>query len=172
MDKDIEVYLKDNNILMIMNKVSWPYKYNIDADEIWSMKMDVLWDCINKYDPQRGSKFTSYLYQQLSFALRSRVKKKKSASRNGRTFSSMWCGAGPNSSIENNTICHRTHSDMNCYDILDGLPSDASYIIKQRFVENMTMKEIGSANGYSRETARRKLLKAIKICKEKNKIEI
>ena len=35
-----------------------------------------------------------------------------------------------------------------------------------------TMKEIGNANGYSRETARRKLLKAVKICREKNKIQI
>jgi hypothetical protein len=34
------------------------------------------------------------------------------------------------------------------------------------------MKEIGNANGYSRETARRKLLKAVKICREKNKIQI
>ena len=77
MDKDIENYLKDKNILNIMNKVSFPYKNNIDHDEIDSIKMDILWDCINKYDPTRGSKFTSYLYQQLSFAFRSKVKKKK-----------------------------------------------------------------------------------------------
>ncbi len=61
---------------------------------------------------------------------------------------------------------------VTCYDILDGLPQDISYIIRQRYMENMTMKEIGSANGYSRETARRKLLKAVKICREKNKIQI
>jgi hypothetical protein len=34
MDKDIENYLKDKNILNIMNKVSFPYKNNIDHDEI------------------------------------------------------------------------------------------------------------------------------------------
>tara|TARA_R110000824_G_scaffold274367_1_gene463069 strand:- start:894 stop:1376 length:483 start_codon:yes stop_codon:yes gene_type:complete len=160
MDKNIEVYLKDKNILNIMNKVSFPYKNNIDYNEIDSIKMDVLWNCINKYDKNRGSKFTSYLYQQLSFAFRSKVKKKK---KEFPTCSIM---------LENNTICHKTQSDMNYYDILEGLPIDVSCIIKQRFLENMTMKEIGSANGYSRETARRKLLKAVKICKEKNKIQI
>jgi hypothetical protein len=61
---------------------------------------------------------------------------------------------------------------MNCYDILEGLPADISGIIKQRFINNMTMNEIGTENGYSRETARRKLIKAVKICKEKNQIEI
>ena len=41
MDKDIENYLKDKNILNIMNKVSFPYKNNIDYDEIDSIKMDI-----------------------------------------------------------------------------------------------------------------------------------
>jgi RNA polymerase sigma factor (sigma-70 family) len=158
MDKNIESYLKDKNIINIMNKVSFPYSNNIDCDEIDSMKMDVLWDCINKYDPKRGSKFTSYLYQQLSFALRSRVKKKK------KEYASEY--------VQDSMTCPKTQSDMNCYDMLEGLPLDVSSIIRQRFVDNMTMKEIGSVNGYSRETARRKLIKAVKICREKNKIEI
>tara|TARA_B100002019_G_scaffold282003_1_gene286736 strand:+ start:374 stop:850 length:477 start_codon:yes stop_codon:yes gene_type:complete len=158
MDKNIENYLKDKNIINIMNKVSFPYKNNIDCDEIDSIKMDILWNCINNYDPKRGSKFTSYLYQQLSFAFRSRVKKKK------KEYASEF--------VRDNTACLKTQSDMNCYDMLEGLPLDVSCIIKQRFVDNMTMKEIGSVNGYSRETARRKLIKAVKICREKNKIEI
>lgn len=158
MDKNIENYLKDKNIINIMNKVSWPYKNNIDADEIESIKMDILWDCINKYDPSKGSKFTSYLYQQLSFAFRSRVKKKK------KEYASEY--------VRDSMACLKTQSYMNCYDLLEGLPKDISKIIQQRFIDNMTMNEIGNKNGYSRETARRKLIKAVKICKEKNKIEI
>ena len=158
MDKNIENYLKDKNIINIMNKVSSPYKNNIDYDEIDSIKMDTLWNCIKNYDPAKGSKFTSYLYQQLSFALRSRVKKKKKEYANEH--------------VQDTSICSKSQSEMNCYDILEGLPSEISSIIKQRFVQNMTMNEIGRANGYSRETARRKLIKAVKICREKNKIEI
>ena len=158
MDKNIEDYLKDKNIINIMSKVAWPYRQNIDLDEIESIKMDILWDCINKYDSSKGSKFTSYLYQQLSFAFRSRVKKKK------KEYSSEF--------VRDTVSCIKTQSDMNCYDLLEGLPKDISKIIQQRFIYNMTMNEIGVKNGYSRETARRKLIKAVKICKEKNRIEI
>ena len=155
---NIENYLKNPDVVNIMNAVSNKYSKSIDLDEIDSIKMLTLWKCIKKFDPDRGAKFTSYLYQQLSFAFRSRVKKKK------KEYSSEF--------VRDNTPCLKTQSDMNCYDILEGLPLDVSSIIKQRFVENMTMKEIGNANGYSRETARRKLLKAVKICREKNKIQI
>ena len=41
-------------------------------------------------------------------------------------------------------------------------------LIRQRYLDNMTMKEIGVANGYSRETARRRVLSAVKICKKLN----
>ena len=51
------------------------------------------------------------------------------------------------------------------HDILTGLDQDFKKILKQRFFDNMTMVEIGIANGYSRETARRRLKNAIKRCK-------
>ena len=44
-------------------------------------------------------------------------------------------------------------------------------ILNQRFFQNMTMVEIAKANGYSRETARRRLKTAIKKCKKINMIE-
>jgi len=158
MDKNIENYLKNKDIIRIMNSVCKHYKYNIDKDEIDSLQMDILWDCINKYDSSRGSKFTSYLYQQLSFALRSITKKKK------KEFATK--------TIEENTACNKAQHSTSYYDILDGLPVEVSNIIKQRFINNMTMNEIGNENGYSRETARRKLIKAVKIYREKNQIEI
>ena len=54
-------------------------------------------------------------------------------------------------------------------DLIGGLPDSVSNILQQRYVYNMTMVEVGKANGYSRETARRRLKNAIKICKKKNK---
>ena len=53
-------------------------------------------------------------------------------------------------------------------DTISGLPEEVSKILKQRFLGNMTMVEIAKANGYSRETARRRLKTAIKICKKSN----
>ena len=57
------------------------------------------------------------------------------------------------------------------YDMIDGLPPDIAKVLEQRFVYSMTMNEIGSANGYSRETARRRLINAIQVCKKRNSIK-
>ena len=155
MDKKIEELLQDTNIVNIMNSVSNKYSRSIDADEIESIKLLTLWKCRDKYDPERGAKFTSYLYQQLSFAFKNELKKRKQmvyldnfqldlASSHARTVKREFT------------------------DILVGLPDGVSDILKQRFLGNMTMVEIAKANGYSRETARRRLKKAIKICKKSN----
>jgi RNA polymerase sigma factor (sigma-70 family) len=97
-----------------------------------------------------GTKFTSYLYQQITFAFKNRLKKKR---------------------MEFNSEClekvdTKNKGRMEVLDILTGLDSEMRDVIRKRFYYNMTMVEIGRSNGYSRETARRRLKKAIKICKK------
>ncbi len=138
----------DSNVSNIMNKVANRYRRNIDLDEIESIKMNTLWKCIEKHDESK-SKFTSFLYSQLSFALKNKVKKKKIE------FN---C-----STIEKND--YKAEIYMEYTDIVSGLPEEVKGIIDQRFYQNLTMKEIGKINGYSRETARRRLKNAINICK-------
>jgi len=157
MDKKIEELLQDANIVNIMNSVSNKYSRSIDGDEIESIKLLTLWKCRDKYDPERGAKFTSYLYQQLSFAFKNELKKRK---RKQMVY------------LDNFQLdlvsSHARMVRREFNDILLGLPDDVSDILKQRFLGNMTMVEIAKANGYSRETARRRLKKAIKICKKSN----
>jgi len=155
---NIENYLKNPDIVNIMNAVSNKYSKSIDLDEIESIKMLTLWKCVKKYDPDRGAKFTSYLYQQLSFAFKNELKKKKQ----------MWYR--DNNQIDMSNINGVSKSDLSIEfsDTISGLPDDVSMILKQRFLGNMTMVEIAKANGYSRETARRRLKRAIKICKKSN----
>ena len=150
MDKIFEDHWNKIDIQNIMNKVAGRYKTAIDFDDIESIKMQTLWKCIQKYDKTRGSKFTSYLYQQLSFAFKNRLKSKK------MEFA--------NSDIEKQDF--NTGNKYEIIDILTGLDPELKEIINQRFYHNMTMVEIGHANGYSRETARRRLKKAIKTCKK------
>lgn len=159
MDK-IDKLLKNPDIVNIMNCVSNKYCKSIDFDEIESIKMLTLWKCIDKFDKSKGAKFTSYLYQQLSFAFKNELKKKKQ----------MWYR--DNSQID---TVHGSKGTNERYDVsiefndtISGLPEEVSKILKQRFLGNMTMVEIAKANGYSRETARRRLKTAIKICKKSN----
>jgi len=148
MDKNFEEYWNSSDIQNIMNKVANRYKNSIDFDDIESIKMQTLWKCMDKYDSERGTKFTSYVYQQLSFAFKNKIKKKR------REFNV--------ESIED--IDRRLQNRMEVKDILMGLDPEYTDILHKRYYQNMTMMEIGKSNGYSRETARRRLKKAIKIC--------
>lgn len=133
----------------IMNKVTNRYKRNVDLDDIDSIKMNTLWTCLKKYDSSKGTKFTSYLYQQLSYAMKNEVKKRR-MEYNVETVEKMDIN---------------TYSKMEVTDIVTGLEHEDSQILEQRFFHNMTMKEIGKTNGYSRETARRRLKNAVNLCK-------
>jgi RNA polymerase sigma factor (sigma-70 family) len=148
-DKHFEEKWNCTDIQNIMNKISNRYRNNVDLDDIESIKMNTLWACIKKYDPARGTKFTSYLYQQFSYAMKNKVKKKR------------W--EFNTDIIEKADV--KEQSKMEIIDIITGLDEEDSKILTQRFYDNMTMKEIGRKNGYSRETARRRLKNAINLCK-------
>lgn len=148
MDKNIENYLKDSNIRNIINSVSNKFMYALDHNDISSIAMVTLWKCIEKYDPTKGAKFTSYLYQQLSYALKNELKKKNIE------YASDSIEQPISFSIKNEV-----------FDILESLPNGMKTLLEQRFFHNMTMTEIADENGYSRETARRRLKKAIRMCK-------
>lgn len=150
MDKNFEDYWKSSDIQNIMNKVANRYRKAIDFDDLESIKMQTLWKCMDKYDPNKGTKFTSYLYSQITFAFKNKLKKKHIEFNSDR--------------LEKVDI--RTKSRMEVLDILTGLDPELKDVINKRFWHNMTMVEIGRSNGYSRETARRRLKKAIKICRK------
>ena len=169
----IEKLLKDSNIVNIMNSVANRYSRSIDRDEIESIKMITLWKCRDKYDPTRGAKFTSYLYQQLSFALKNELKKTRNMVHLDNAQLDFLVHTGSRVSVgcrlasgscSGSNMDHRLEFD----DVLTGLPEDVSSILKQRYMGNMTMVEIAKENGYSRETARRRLKRAVKICKKSN----
>lgn len=154
MNKSFEELLNSSDILKIMATVGSRYARNIDPHQLESLKLDVLWKCHKRYDPTRGAKFTSFLYQQLNFAFKNELKKKR------REFATEDMG--------NNTPDRPVSREI---EILDGIPNHMANLLKQRYVYNMTMVEIGKENGYSRETARRKLSYALDFYKNKNQIE-
>jgi len=149
-NKTFEEKWESSDVQNIMNKVANRYRRAIDFDDIESIKMQILWRCIDRYDPDRGTKFTSYLYQQLSFAYKNKLKKKR------REFNV--------DKIE--SVDRKIQHVMDVRDIMTGLDPEHADVLNKRFYHNMTMQEIGKSNGYSRETARRRLGAALKICKK------
>mgnify|MGYP003679755676 FL=1 len=153
MDKTFEGLVKDPDIVNIMNKVSSKFQRGVDFDDIQSVKLDTLWKCVENYDAAKGAKFTTYLHNQLSYAFRNVLKKKKSHFNLGELHTS---------------VMDKHDYSRDASDVVNGLPKHVSHILEQKYLYNMTMVEIGNANGYSRETARRRLQNAIKICKKKH----
>jgi len=150
MDKTFEEKWESSDVQNIMNKVANRYRTAIDFDDLESIKMQTLWRCIDRYDPDKGTKFTSYLYQQLSFAFKNKLKKKRKEY-NVDTLES---------------VDRKIQNAMEVKDMITGLDPEHADILNKRFYYNMTMQEIGTSNGYSRETARRRLKTALKICKK------
>jgi RNA polymerase sigma factor (sigma-70 family) len=149
-NKTIEECLEDNSIKSIIRVVEGRYKNSIDPDDLSSVSHETLWKCINKFDESRNAKFTSYLYQQLNYGFKNQLNKNSK----NKSFCT--------ENIESSFSCE---ANIEAMDIIRSMPQDLGTVLRQRFIDNMTIQEIGDANGYSRETARRRIKSAFRHCK-------
>lgn len=126
-------------------------------DEIKSIIMNTLWGCIQKFDKEKNVKFSSYLYRSIQNNSR-RIYNKKSKEFKNQEY------------IENyHAIKVDTEIKEEARDIMlsiKDLNEELYNILLQKFFYNMTNKEIGEKNGYGKEAARKKLKKALELCRE------
>ena len=127
-------------------------------DEMKSIMMSTLWGCIQKFDPSKKVKFSSYLYRSMQNNSRRVYKKKQKYSKDQEY-------------IENfhNVAKHDNDAKNEARDILmsvQDLNPELHKILIQKFYYGMTNKEIGEENGYGKESARKKLKKALELCRE------
>lgn len=148
---DINDCLNDSSVVSIMRMIENKYKNYIDPDDISSISLTTLWKCTEKYDPSRKAKFTSYLYQQLVYAFKNQLKQES------KKFQY---------ATENIEKSFDNYSKEEVEIILSSVPEWVASIMRQRFISNNTIQEIADINGYSRETARRRINKALKTCRD------
>lgn len=131
----------------VMNHAVRPYSKQIPYEDLNQCKCIALWECIRHFKPNKGSKFTSFLHEKTRWQC--------------LKF------------FESHKIKHRTHklddypyqskelAEVDFNDLLDQLPEHDGVVLRQKYVEGKTLHEIGAANGYCYETARKKLIKAV-----------
>ena len=162
---DFDGYYNDPHIRKIMAKSASRFRHSFDEDESNSIQAEWLWHSIRKYDKNKATKFSSYLFGQVAYGFRIKLKERKK--RTNFVCLSAYSDSNPDavnevfSSMDGFTL-------KNCNEVKDfmmDLPPDLKSILNQRFFHKMTMEEIGAKNGYSRETARRKINSAIEFCK-------
>jgi RNA polymerase sigma factor (sigma-70 family) len=154
-----EKAMKDEYYNNIMYKICRKNLASVcTAEEIDSVVMSTLWKCIKKYDPSKSkAKFSSYLYR--SIANNSvRFYKKKISTRKEKQL------------IESNLPVFVDESaKKEAFEILESVKEiNPEYynILIQKFYYGMTNAEIGKANGYGKESARKKIKKALKMCRD------
>lgn len=150
---DDELYQKqwsDEENRKIMNSACYRYRGLIPDDEIESCQMIALWKSIISFNPACGVLFSTYLYRGVQNLCRQYLVKDAKYYRNIST-----------ASVFKLYNIDAVDLKLDAKDIIDKLPSHYKDVIIDRFYNKLTFKEIASKNGYSYETARRNLSRAI-----------
>lgn len=154
-DKDFEIALQNTDNRKIMNAAtrnSGVVKF-LSTEEIQSCQLIALWESLQKWRPDGGRKFTSFLYQRVYWeCLRyvntiNRFNKK-------------------NCQLHTNIAEEKMAHDLEINDVMSKLPDNLRAMIQQYFYDGLTLKEIGRTNGCSHETVRRKIKQAIKMMRQ------
>lgn len=127
-------------------------------DEMKSIMMSTLWGCIQKFDSSKKVKFSSYLYRSMQNNSRRVYKKKQKYAKDHEYIENFHSVAKYDNDAKNEAR-----------DILmsvQDLNPEMHKILIQKFYYGMTNKEIGESNGYGKEAARKKLKKALELCRE------
>ena len=151
-NKEFDEASKDRNNINILNKACSRYIKSIPADELARCKLIALWEALKAFDPEKGGKFTSFLYKRADWECKKQLYAINKHSK----------------SIEYQE-CYGFCNDVDVAeikDLLQKLHPRLRTVIKQRFFDNLTMEEIGKKNNYSRETARRYIISALEKLKE------
>jgi RNA polymerase sigma factor (sigma-70 family) len=151
-DEEFDLAWKDINNIRIINKVCSRYFKIIPGDELHRCKLVALWEALKAYDPEKGQKFTSFLYNRIDWEC-----KKQLYDINKRKRQKKY-----------NEALHfaNDQSDLEIEDVIQKLHPSLREVIYQRFFERLTMEEIAERNDYSRETARRYILRALEKLKD------
>jgi hypothetical protein len=141
----IENALKDLNIVKIMNKASKRFKNQLDKDTIKTCQLNALWKTFVNHDPQKGAKFTTYLYNGVFIECMKEIKFYQKSSRNTGKL---------HDNIKENKNQYLS------IDILDELNEEEKQIFVDK-LSNMTIAEMSTKYGKNRESTRRKMHKVL-----------
>lgn len=145
-DQEFSIAWENKENRRIMQSAIRRYLGIISPDEVNSCKMIGLWECLKRHDPTKGRKFTTYLYGGVQIQCKKVINKVKYV-------------------VIDDVVSYMDFNRIYIRDSLDKLEEEYQDLVYSRFFERKTLKEIAEENGYSIETARRRIKKA--LCKLK-----
>jgi RNA polymerase sigma factor (sigma-70 family) len=146
-DKDFLSAKDDINNKNILFAASKKYKFSLNADEIQSCADLALWKCLIHHNHTYKRKFTTSLFKFMMWECLHMIREKSNFCQ------ILYDSAEDLQDIMDNFI------DAHIY--LDKLKPNDRNVLCDRFFNHMTLSEIGNKYSYSKETARRRVLKAM-----------
>ena len=161
-NNEFQKALQDKYYMNILYKICNTNLGNVcTRDEIQSIAMSTLWNCIIKYNDKMGvAKFSSYLYTSAERNTRRLYKKKIKAMSNEVELQTYHCNVKQE---EDRKVKQEVFEILESIKDLDLESYD---ILIKKFYYGMTNKEIGQSNGYGKEAARKKVKKALELCRD------
>lgn len=144
MNKKIEKYLNDEDVMNIAYNAASSFATVLSQDEIQSCILNALWRAAERYNKRNGTKFTSYLHTGVVYECLSQRKFNRSKN--------------PAVLKENIEDKHNPIAQIDMLDTIQAKCEDPSLIV-DRFYNNMTIKELAKERKVCGETIRTRLQK-------------
>ncbi len=158
-ESEFEDALENIDNIRIINSACKKYRNIIPTEDLQRCKLISLWEAMKAFDPNGGKKFTSFLYTRVDWECKKQVADIiKHKTRHTQVNDEIFPIIGK--------IDGKVFNEIDIKDTIKLLPDEFQKVIHQRFFEKLTMEEIARSNNYSRETARRHIINALKKLRE------
>lgn len=146
LNEKIESALKNKDIINIMNKACKRFNKQLDRDSLYTCQLNALWKSFVHFNPKKGAKFTTYLYNGVFIECLKEIKFKNKYN---------FC----NKKLHENIV--KNSDPYFIIDIMDELKSSEEKELFLDKLSNMTIEEMAKKRNSNRETTRKKLKKMI-----------
>lgn len=161
--QDLKKMMEDKDIDQMSNFVASKYSPMLSKDEIENCIVNAIWSAMNKFDPTRGTKFTTFLYRGVKIQCQKRINFNNKYRTNANID---LISATKSSFVKSRT--HRVDKAFDEVDMRDEIENcEDPELIYDRFYNNMTLNEIAKKRNTSYETVRNKILKNLKIIRKR-----
>lgn len=154
-NKEFEDALANKDNARLINHITNQYAKLLTKDVRKTCGLFALWRALQSYDPSFGQKFTSSLYRFVHWECRRELANQGNVQRKHSLKSAV--SSDDLASIENKEFLNH---------FIELLPANNRSILKAYYFDNLSLVDIGRVNGYTKETARKRVKEAVEKLKE------
>lgn len=150
-DSEFNIAFNNQDNQRVIKSVLSKYRYKLDEHTLESCGLSALWKCLQSHDYSFSTKFTSSLWKFTTWECRREIAKVHNKNHNTEQSIDPFADLIPDKDIQSYEIT----------DYSSVLSDDEQQALSYRFVDGMTLLEVGQKFGFTREAARLKIKRAI-----------